>query len=84
MTLQTLPTPRAEGQAAIVERLEELLARAKAGDLESLVWFAEASGSARVSWGKSGNVSTTRVVGRLEVLKHELVADFLADAEAAP
>lgn len=73
MTLVPVATQRTGSHAAVVAQLEELLARAKAGELDSLLWFAEESATANVSWGRVGLVSTSQVVGRIEILKAGLI-----------
>lgn len=68
--------PAEKIQADIVRDLERLLERARAGELESLAWFAESSVSTGVEWGCSGTTSQVRTIGHLEVVKHSLLNSF--------
>jgi hypothetical protein len=78
-TVREIVTPKAEVQETIVRHLEDLLERARAGEFESFLWFADSAHSARMLWGTSGaatNMDEVRLVGRLEVLRHTFLTRF--------
>jgi len=79
MALIELKTVKSEVQQTILRDLEMLLERARAGELESLLWFADDATSVRMTWGMSGattNLDEVRLIGRLEVLRHTFLSRF--------
>lgn len=77
--LREIVTPRAEVRADIVRDLEVLLERARRGEVDSFLWFADFAGSARMSWGSSGSATArdgVALIGRLEVLRHAVLTQF--------
>jgi hypothetical protein len=80
MALQQIVTPKAEVQEDIVKNLEDLLERARRGEFESVLWFAEDARSRRMTWGCTGTLDTVQTIGRLEVLRHSIAAEFVRGA----
>lgn len=68
-----LPTLDREIQAAVVKILEDNLEQARAGKLTLLFLVAERRDE-KWAWQWSGAEVTTRLVGRSEIAKHELLA----------
>jgi hypothetical protein len=55
---------------AIVDRLEELLASARRGEVVGFAYVALSQDSDLCEYDVTGNVSAYRIIGMLEALKH--------------
>lgn len=78
MTVAQLVTPPSvtdEIKASIVQELTDLLEQAQRGEFSTMVvMFKRANGR----WGhyESGTIDFCDAIGRLEIVKHEWVAEF--------
>jgi hypothetical protein len=72
-------TPREELQGVIVETLEDLLARAKKGELESLLVMFETSDFEGMNWKSCGTLHRSQTIGRIDILKHILLNELLLE-----
>lgn len=65
--------PVPEVQANIVRRLEKALEDAKAGAYDGGLLIFERADADEVDWSLLGTQSLTRLLGRLELLKHQAI-----------
>lgn len=80
MTVITLPGVVVAGNtssAEVIERLESLLERARAGEIAGFSYgYAEPNGDAHFGWVGSNLVTVT---GALSIAQHQLISSFSND-----
>jgi len=71
--LKTSPDSR----GAMVAFLEEQLGEVRAGNVAELLVISRARDGVWC-WERAGDTTTTEMVGRLEIVKHEITAHYVA------
>ncbi len=77
----TLVTPAKKHEAEVISLLEELLARAKAGEFSSAMVFLEVTESVGYLIRWTGQVDAIVRAGRIEHLKHAWLTAHHAEGE---
>lgn len=72
-------TPHEEIGEVIVPILEDLLERAKRGELESFLVLFETTESDDMFWKTAGSLCRSRTIGRIEILKARLLHEMLSE-----
>lgn len=74
-------TPHEQLRDVAVPMLEDLLERAKRGELESLLLLFEAADFDGMQWRTAGTLGRSQTVGRIEILKARLLLDLFHEEE---
>lgn len=74
-------TPHEEIGAVVVPILEDLLERAKRGELESFLVLFETTEADEMCWRTAGSLCRSKTIGRIEILKARLLHDLIVEAE---
>jgi hypothetical protein len=74
-------TPHEQLRDVAVPLLEELLARARRGELDSLLVLFETADYDGMQWRTAGSMSRSQTMGRIEILKSRMMYDLIAAEE---
>jgi hypothetical protein len=74
-------TPHEQFSEAAVEVLEDLLARAKRGEMESLLVLFEGADFDGMQWRTAGSLGRSQTIGRIEILKARMLLDLFQEEE---
>jgi hypothetical protein len=72
-------TPKDDIRQAAVGVLEELLVRARRGEIESLLVLYEATDYEGMQWYRPSSLSMSQTIGRIEIMKANLLRMLVED-----